>query len=81
MGTVTKLLGFDEPKIIEMANAPDLYCDLAVVKDFGEIMRIYLCKRIAQQLAIEQAATLHMPRGGFLTSLGRATTQFLIEKH
>lgn len=82
MGIVTKLIGIEPPKIIQVPGVPERFCEVAIVQDFGETIRIVLARETdGRGPEMESTGLLVMPRGGFMRSLGWAATQFLWTKH
>ena len=79
MGTIIVPKFLKRPEVYELPGVPELFCDLVVVRDFGETMRILLCmERQRDGPVVDLAARLIMPHGGYCRSLGWQATDFLL---
>jgi hypothetical protein len=66
-----------KPEVVETLGAPEIYCDLALVRDHAEVVRIVLCTARDSGI-LDVTAKLFMPRAGFCRSLRWAATDFLL---
>lgn len=66
-----------EPVVIEMIGGPEVYADGAIVKDFGEVVRIVLYVETRVNRPAEQNFLVVMRRTGFDRSLLAAAARFL----
>lgn len=76
---VPRLVTAPPPELIESASrTPDQYCDLAIVKPFGEMVRVYLCQAATPDgLQAKITGVVVLPYSGWLLSHGWAREALL----
>ena len=78
MGTIIVPKFLKRPEVCELPGVPELFCDVALMHDHGDTVRILLCREreVGSQI-VDLSAYVFMPRGGFCRTLGWAANDFL----